>query len=97
MWYMVMIELDLSKNLWQKQEVICPMSKIAAMMVVIIAFALATGLSAFLSFRSTMSRSRDKQEKEAREAVQEGSMGEKDGKSNDLNEAEQSAEANTKR
>ncbi len=48
------------------------MNKIAAMMIVIIAFALATGVSAFLSFRSTMSRSREQQEKEAREAVQEG-------------------------
>ncbi len=46
------------------------MSKIAAMMIVIIAFALATGLSAFLSFRSTMSRSRDRQQAEAREAVE---------------------------
>lgn len=46
------------------------MSKIAAMMIVIIAFALATGLSAFLSFRSIMSRSRDRQQAEAREAVE---------------------------
>ncbi len=46
------------------------MSKIAAMMIVIIAFALTTGLSALLSFRSTMSRSRDRQQAEAREAVE---------------------------